>query len=291
MAGRETWPDVVTHAPRELTSGRLRRLGEGIGKVVYASDHWVVQRQRSPSEIVALIVLWKALRRVEHLLPGRFGTELLRKPSRQIRFLRVTVQFGMLILPKSAWFTTHIQSVWRTYHRNSRRGERLAQKHLAGTPLVPDRVTFPPVRVRIGGWPGWLVTSEATERVEATLDRRLGELAAAGRFDEFERWLDRFLALRRAGWKCGLFSLDAHLKNFGVCGDHVVLIDSGGLTDRWQDVETKLTLEQEAEEPHVRLGMGAMLAERPDIARRFDEKWRATVTPEVVSDHWEMRNG
>jgi hypothetical protein len=30
---------VLTHAPEELTRGRLVRLGEGIHKVVYASDH------------------------------------------------------------------------------------------------------------------------------------------------------------------------------------------------------------------------------------------------------------
>ena len=56
-------PRVLLHAPPELTAGRLKRLGEGIGKVVYASEHWVIKRPRTPSEIVALILLWKILPR------------------------------------------------------------------------------------------------------------------------------------------------------------------------------------------------------------------------------------
>ena len=35
---------LLPRAPAELTSGRLRRLGEGVGKVVYCSEHWVVKR-------------------------------------------------------------------------------------------------------------------------------------------------------------------------------------------------------------------------------------------------------
>ena len=35
---------LLLHAPADLTSGRVRRLGEGINKVVYASEHWVVKR-------------------------------------------------------------------------------------------------------------------------------------------------------------------------------------------------------------------------------------------------------
>src|SRR6185503_1914493 len=101
-------PHMFPHAPGELTRGRLRRLGEGIGKVVYASEHWVVKRERSPSEIVALIVLWKALRKVEHVLPGRIGRRLLERPSTQLRLLRVMVQGSMRVIPKSVWFTTHI---------------------------------------------------------------------------------------------------------------------------------------------------------------------------------------
>ena len=40
----------------------------------------------------------------------------------------------------------------------------------------------------MGGWPGWLVVSEATERVEDTLDRRLVR----------ERFEERFTARRMA---------------------------------------------------------------------------------------------
>ena len=61
-------PRAIAHAPEELTRDRLKRLGEGIGKVVYASEHWVVRRERSPREVVALIILWKVLRKRAHKL-------------------------------------------------------------------------------------------------------------------------------------------------------------------------------------------------------------------------------
>lgn len=279
-------PRVLARAPEELTQGRLRRLGEGIGKVVYASEHWVVKRERSPSEVVALIVLWKALRRLERLLPGRWGKRLAARPARQIRFLRLLTQAAMAIMPKSLWFTTHVREVWRLYHRRNIRGEGLAQAHLAGTGLVPQRVCFPPARVRIAGWPGWLTVSEATERVETTLYQRLAELARAGRFEEVERWLNRFLELRQAGWQRGLFSVDAHLKNFGVTGDRIVLLDTGGLTNRWREIEGRLAYEEVVAQPHIQLGLGPILAPRPDIARRFDARWKAIVNREVVRSHW-----
>lgn len=277
---------MLPHAPAELTGGRLRRLGEGIGKVVYASPHWVVKRDRSPSEIVALIVLWKAIRKVEHVLPKRLSRRLLERPSRQIRLLRVMVQGAMRVVPKSVWFTTHIREVWRLYHRRSLRGERLAQAHLTGTPFIPERVTFPPTRVRVGGWPGWLTVCEATERVESTLYQRLSELARAGRLDELEQWLNRLLELRQSGWKLGLFSVDAHLKNFGVSGDRIVLLDTGGLSNRWSEIERRLALEEVVTQPHIQLGLGQLLGGRPDIASRFDARWKATVNREVVRSHW-----
>src|SRR5688572_17660085 len=62
---------MLPSPPEELTRTRLLRLGEGIGKVVYASEHWVVKRERSPSAIIALIVIWKFLRRAERHLPAR----------------------------------------------------------------------------------------------------------------------------------------------------------------------------------------------------------------------------
>src|SRR5579884_4411337 len=81
-------PDVLSRAPEELTRQPLRRIGEGIGKVVYASDHWVVKRERSRREIIALIVLWRILAKTARLLPARLRDYLLRRPSRLIRFLR-----------------------------------------------------------------------------------------------------------------------------------------------------------------------------------------------------------
>src|SRR3954452_2937180 len=72
---------ALNHAPEELTHDRLQRLGEGIGKVVYGSKHWVVKRERPPGEVVALIILWKLLRRWAHALPFRWGDHLMKKPS------------------------------------------------------------------------------------------------------------------------------------------------------------------------------------------------------------------
>lgn len=279
-------PRALPEAPPELTRGRLRRLGEGIGKVVYASEHWVVKRERSPSEVVALIVVWKALRKFEGMLPVGLGKRLVQRPSKQIRILRVLTQAAMVVAPKRIWFTTHVREVWRLYHRRNLRGEGLAQAHLAGTGIVPERVTFPPTRVRIAGWPGWLTVSEAVERVETTLYQRLAELARGGRFDEIEQWLERFLDLRQTGWQRGLFSVDAHLKNFGITGNRIVLLDTGGLTNRWREIEGRLGYEEVVAQPHIQLGLGPLLAARPDIARRFDTRWRAIVNREVVLRHW-----
>lgn len=266
---------VLLHAPAELTAGRLRRLGEGIGKVVYASEHWVVKRPRSPSEVVALILLWK-------LLPRRF----LQRPSRALRFLRVCIQTVMRIVPKSLWLSAHVKDVWRIYRCRDRRGERLARIHLEGTPLVPQVIAFPPIEVNVGGWPGWLTVSEATARVEATLHEHLEQLAREKRFDEVDLWLNRFLDLRQSGWQRGIFSLDAHLKNFGVAGDRIVLLDSGGLTDRWHEVHERLIFEEVVSQPHVQLGLGPILAPCPGLAVEFDARWKEIVNRESVLSHW-----
>ena len=280
---------VLAHAPDELTRGRLRRLGEGVGKVVYASRHWVVKRERSPSEILALIVIWKMVRRLERILPGAFGKRLLQHPSKQIRLLRVLLQPIVRVIPRSVWFTTHAGEVWRVYRYRDERGEGLAEAHLAGTLLVPERVEFPPTEVRVGGWPGWLTVSEATERVEDTLYSRLAALSGEGRFEEMEVWLNRFLDLRQAGWQCGVFSVDAHLKNFGVSEDRVVLLDAGGLTNHWEEIEGRLAREDRVEQPHLELGLGPLLTARPDVAERFNARWKATVNLEEVQRLWPVR--
>lgn len=277
---------LLTHIPDELTSRTLRRLGEGIGKVVYASEHWVVRRDRSPSEIIALILLWRWLRWLESFLPGAWGRSLRNAPSRQIRFLRVLVQGAVLIVPRALWYGAHSREIMRTYHRRSVQGERLAQERLAGTELTPERILFPPVRVRIGGWPGWLVVSEAVERVDETLHAKLSRLAREDRFAELERWLDRLLQTRREGWRRGLFSLDAHLKNFGTIGERVVLLDAGGLTNRWNEVEGYLQSQKPGAAPHAQLGLGAELRDHPEIAERFDANWKATVNLDVARACW-----
>ena len=109
---------------------------------------------------------------------------------------------------------------------------------------------------------------EATERVEQTLDKRISDLAAAADFDSVERWLDRFLETRQTGWRMGLFSVDAHLKNFGIIEDRIVLLDTGGLTNRWNDIREKLSSDEQVTLPHVQLGLEGALAARPERSRR-----------------------
>ena len=277
---------VLYHIPEELTREPLCRLGEGIGKIAYASEHWVVFRERSPLEMVALILLWKGLRRLEGFLPGAWGRRLRDRPSRQIRFLRVLVQGAMFVFPRALWFSRHIRDILRLYHRRSVRGERLAHIHLTGSDLVPERISFPPARVRIGGWPGWLMVSQAVERVDTTLHQKMVDLAGQDRFGELEEWLDRLLQTRQAGWRRGLFSLDAHLKNYGAIGNRIVLLDTGGLTNRWTEVEGRLEEEESMGPPHVRLGLGDLLADHTEIAERFDQRWRAMINPAVVRNCW-----
>lgn len=279
-------PRLLPHAPDELTGGRLRRLGEGLGRVVYASDHWVVKRERSLQGAIAVIVVWKLLTRIARVLPAHLGEPLLRHPSRWIRLLRVLVQGVVSIVPRSVWLMTHSGELWRRHLWHDVRGRHLAQAYLTGTSLIPERVIFPPVRVKVGGWPGWLIVNEATERVEDTLHQRLSQLSRTGHFEELELWLERFLALRQAGWRRGLFSVDAHLKNYGVVGDRVVLLDTGGLTDHWPEVADRLSFEEISSEPHVRLGLGRFLSGRPDIAARFNARWREIVSHDTVLRHW-----
>jgi hypothetical protein len=245
----------------------------------------VVKRERSPSEILALIWIWKTVRRVEHLLPGSLGARLLEHPSRQIRVLRRLLQPAVKIIPTSVWLTTHAGTVWHTYRSRDARGEALADQHLTGSPLVPRRVEFPPIRVKVGSWPGWITVSEATERVD-TLYHRLVELARRGDWEGVEYWLGRFLEGREAGWRRGLFSTDAHLKNYGISGDRIVLLDAGGLTDDWAEVERRLSFEEVVNEPHIQLGLGPVLGARPELAARFNARWKALVNREAVSERW-----
>jgi hypothetical protein len=162
----------------------------------------------------------------------------------------------------------------------------VAAEYLEGTGLMPRTVRFPPARVRVDGWPGELTVTEATERVEATLHQRLAELAGEGRFKEVGQWLERFLRLRQAAWRRGVFSLDAHLKNYGVSGERIVLLDAGGLTDRWEEVRGRLELEEVVTQPHIQLGLGDVLGGRPELARRFDERWKAIVSRASVEELW-----
>lgn len=278
--------EVLAEAPEELTRGRLKRLGEGIGKVVYASKHWVVKRPRQPNEILALIVLWKVVRKLDRALPGRMAEWLVARPGRQMRALRLLVQAGMRVAPAGLWYTSHVKQVFRLYRKRDLRGETLARARLEGTDLMPRRVQFPPTRVKVGGWPGWLWVEEATERIECTLEERINDLARARRFDEIEVWLHKLLDCRQAGWRRGVFSLDFHLKNFGVADGRVVLLDAGGLTNRWEEIEDRLGFEDTIMRPHAQLGLEYTLRDRPDIAERFDSRWKEIVSERGIRMHW-----
>lgn len=280
---------ALDRAPEELTAGRLKRIGEGVGKVVYASDHWVVKRDRGASEIIALILIWRLMKRLERFLPRRLAARWASHPSTALRMLRLALQTIVSLVPRTFWFSTHWGRIWQKFVHRDVRGEYLAVKHLSGTSLVPETVTFPPTLVRVGGWPGWLVVTEATERVEETLYDRLKKLAAEGRWKEVERWLERLLELRRAGWRRGVFSVDAHLKNFGVIQSRVVLIDAGGLTDRWEDVEQHLASIARNGRPSQQFGLAEILKDAPELAERFDQRWRQIADIEVVRDLWPAR--
>lgn len=276
----------MAEAPAELTEGRLKRLGEGVGKVVYASTHWVVKRERSEGEVLAMIVVWKFLRRLERHAPGGWGLRLRQHPGWQLRLLRLAARAVVKVVPRGLWYSSHVGEMWRLYAHRDWRGEHLAVKHLSGTSLVPETVTFPPARVRVGGWPGWLTVSEATERVESTLYDRLSALAREARHEELEAWLERLLELRRSAWQRGVYSMDAHLKNYGVIGDRVVLLDAGGLTDHWDEVERHLRKVDAAAEPHREMGLGEVLQGAPEVAAGFNARWKEAVNAASVKEHW-----
>lgn len=283
--------ETLPRAPEELTRDRLKRIGEGIGKVVYGSEHWVVKRERSPTEIVALIIVWRTLRRWAHRLPFGLGDRWLTRESAIIGGISKIIQTALIVIPRSVWFTRRVAASWTTYRARNRRGERLARRVLAGTGMMPARICFPPITVLVTGFPGWLTIREATERVDTTLDRLIHDFARQGDFDAVERWLDRYLETRQNGWRRGLFSVDAHLKNFGVIGDRIVLLDSGGLTDRWQDIEERLQKDERIMEPHKALGLQEVFESHPELAARFDERWRALVNRDRVGPHFAMEQG
>src|SRR5579859_7948494 len=93
----------VEKAPEELTGDRLRRIGEGIGKVVYASAHWVVHRERTAREIISLILLWRWLRSFS------LGRRLRRGSPRLIRALRLSTEAVIAVIPKRLWYTKQVE--------------------------------------------------------------------------------------------------------------------------------------------------------------------------------------
>jgi hypothetical protein len=71
-----------------------------------------------------------------------------------------------------------------------------------------------------------------------------------------------------------------------VIGDRVVIIDAGGLTDCFDQIDQRLRFEERVSEPHAELGLGRVLATRPDMAARFDTLWKAVVNREYVKSRW-----
>jgi hypothetical protein len=278
---------ALAQPPAEITARPLHRLGEGIGKVVYASDHWVIKRERSPLAMVSLIVLWRWLRRIEPWVPRSWWERMTARPSRRVRLLRLVTQAALAIIPQNLWYKAPVRQLWRTWVTRDRRGESLARRELDGTGLVPERIFFPPTRVRLRGWPRSLVVEEAAERVDCTLYDRLAQAAGCGDTAAIEHWLERFLDFRQRGWSLGLFSVDPHTKNFGIIDDRIVLLDPGGLTDRWEDVEQRLDLEDVVAQPHIQLGLGAVLGRCPGVAAWFDARWREVVTRDAVRSRWQ----
>ena len=69
-------------------------------------------------------------------------------------------------------------------------------------------------------------------------------------------------------------------------GDRIVLLDSGGLTNRWDEVDRKLQGIEQIAEPHRELGLGALLADHPEIALRFNTRWKAVVNRVAVRERW-----
>jgi hypothetical protein len=64
------------------------------------------------------------------------------------------------------------------------------------------------------------------------------------------------------------------------------LIDAGGLTNVWTEIDTRLSFDQRVAEPHAQLGLAALLDGRPDIAARFNARWKAIVSRDGVRRHW-----
>ncbi len=187
---------ALDRAPEELTAGRLKRIGEGVGKVVYATQHWVVKRDRGASEIIALILIWRMLKRLERFLPRRLAARWASHPSTALRVLRMAVQTVVSLVPKTFWFSTHWGRIWQKFVHRDVRGEYLAVKHLSGTSLVPETVTFPHAGA---GWRlAWMAGGDRGHRARGgNLYDRLRKLAAESRWNEVERWLERLLELRR----------------------------------------------------------------------------------------------
>jgi hypothetical protein len=109
-------PRLLPHAPEELTSQRLIRLGEGVAKVVHASPHWVVKRHLSLTGIVALMVVWKAILRVARLLPHPWRAGFVHRSSQNIRLFGTQIQPNIAGIPPSFCCTTHTGEAWRAHH-------------------------------------------------------------------------------------------------------------------------------------------------------------------------------
>jgi hypothetical protein len=58
------------------------------------------------------------------------------------------------------------------------------------------------------------------------------------------------------------------------------------VTNRWQDISARLSKDEQVQEPHIQLGLESLLADRPEVAQRFNERWKQMVNIESVREHW-----
>jgi hypothetical protein len=136
-----------------------------------------------------------------------------------------------------------------------------------------------------------MMAASAEERAECSLIQKLETLATLGQFDEIEIWLNRFIEFRRRAWSEGVFSADPHLKNYGVIGKRIVLLDFGGLTMDLKVVEDHLQETNGHRRPDQRLRLEKILEKRPDIAGRFNANWDNLMQLSVVRDAWQNGAG
>ena len=125
-----------------------------------------------------------------------------------------------------------LRRVLRVYRARDRRGEKLARKHLAGEPVwFPNASHFR----RRRSWPG-----AARVAVRPRGHRARGRYPRPRSRTSQKRGISTKSSAQPIPpypperWQLGSFSGGCALKNFGVIGKRIVLLDTGGPTNRWR---------------------------------------------------------